>query len=133
MNGGVEVPTWSPGSVTSTKLEYGWKPRGDILATFSTDVRVAEPLRFAETQVRLERAWNPANPFIEVNAPAVNRDSTQPVSLTWMQNGRVVAAGPAVQLRLVNGENRFELVATDQNVTGSTPARIPVVIVTKTE
>jgi hypothetical protein len=81
----------------------------------------------------LERAWNPANPFIEVNAPAVNRDSTQPVSLTWMQNGRVVAAGPAVQLRLVNGENRFELVATDQNVTGSTPARIPVVIVTKTD
>lgn len=133
MKGGVEVPIWSPGSVTSTTLEYGWKPRGDILATFSTAVRVVEPLRFTETQIRLERAWNPANPFIEVNAPAVNRDAAQPVSLTWMQNGRVVAAGPAVQLRLVNGENRFELVATDQNVTGSTPARIPVVIVTKTE
>jgi hypothetical protein len=96
-------------------------------------VRVLEPIRFSETQVRIERAWNPANPFIEVNAPSVNRETSQPVSLTWLQNGRVVAAGPAVQLRLASGENRFELVATDQNVTGSTPARIPVVIVTKTE
>ncbi len=133
MRNGAEVPTWSPGATSMTQIGYGWKPRGEILATFTADVRVLEPLKFSESQLRLERAWNPANPFIEVNAPAVNRTSENPVSLSWTQNGRVVAAGPAVQLRLVNGENRFELVAEDQNVAGSSPARIPVIIVVKSE
>ncbi len=128
MKDGAEVPVWSPGEASVRTLDYGWKPRGEILATFSADVTVLEPLQFAATDIRLERAWNPANPFTEVQAPAVNRTDGQPIVLRWVQNGQTVATGPGVQLRLVNGENRFELIAEDQNVAGSNPARIPVVI-----
>lgn len=128
MKEGAEVPVWSPGSASVRSLDYGWKPRGEILASFSAEVVVLDPLRFAASEIRLERAWNPANPFTEVQAPDLNRTDGQPVVLRWVQNGQTVATGPGVQLRLVNGENRFELIAEDQNVAGSIPARIPVLI-----
>jgi hypothetical protein len=75
--------------------------------------------------------WNAANPFIEVQAPTLNRDVSEPHLLVWTQNGRIVGHGKSVKLRIQEGVNRFELQASDQQVFGSTPIRIPVEIIAR--
>lgn len=127
---GRETDRWTPAGTGRVGITYGWKPRDEVMFTRSAEVLVLEPLRFEVAELRLERRWNPSSPFADVAAPALNRSSEDPLVWTWRQGNTTVGVGPSAQLRLVRGENRFELLAEDQNVVGSKPVRIPIVIVT---
>lgn len=130
LSGSEEVAGWRAVDAGQGTIEYGWKPRGQVLARYSETVTVMEPLAFAVSELRLTQPWNPSNPFVQVSAPALNRSAADPVVWTWRQGTSTVSVGPSAQLRLVRGENRFELVAEDQGVTGSAAVRIPVMITT---
>lgn len=128
LSGAEQVTHWVPAGSGLRYFTYGWAPRGVVLKQFNSPVVVLDDLEFEQNAVTLATGWNAANPFAEVHAPALNRDTSEPHLLIWRQDGRIVGYGRTVKLRILEGENRFDLQASDQQVFGSTPISIPVVV-----
>ncbi len=128
LEGTREISSWTPDSIGTNLVSYGWKPAGTVLEEHQASVDVIEDLRFARSSVERTVEWNPANPGITLTAPEVNRGEEHRVLLTWKQDGQRIAAGRTVRLPLQTGENRFTLMARDNHIAGSQPVEIPVVI-----
>lgn len=129
LDGTTVIQEWVASIAGVQTIHYGWKPIDTVLKTYSRDVNVFEPLTFESQEIRVEVPWNPANPYVVITAPKVNRSGTVPVILDWKVNGNVAAVGSTAQLLIKEGENRFTLTATDQNIAGSETVTIPIVIV----
>ncbi len=131
LSGNMPVEEWAPLGTGVRYVNYGWKPRGTVLRQYNVPVLVYDELAFLEQEVRREVNWNPANPFVRVDAPEINRTDDDQYTLTWTyEDGTLLGHGKSIQLRVRNGENRFWLTARDQNIHGSQPVRIPVIITT---
>ncbi len=128
LEGTREIASWSPDSAGTNTITYGWKPAGMVLEQFEATVDVIEDLRFSRSSVERTVEWDPVNPGISLTAPELNRDGERRVLITWEQNGERIAAGRTVRLPIVQGENHFTLIASDNYVAGSQPVEIPVVI-----
>jgi len=131
LSGAEQVSHWTPTGSGLRYFTYAWAPAGSVLKQYNSPVVVLDDLAFDQQSISMNIGWNAANPFIEVQAPTLNRDVSEPHLLVWTQNGRIVGHGKSVKLRIQEGVNRFELQASDQQVFGSTPIRIPVEIIAR--
>ncbi len=121
-----QAGAWTAQNSGGDTLIIGWKPRNEVLKTYSFGVDVLPELVAARDEITATVEWNPANPFYFADAPALNRTRTQLVSYEWRQGNRVVARGPSVQLNLNRGLNEFQLIMRDQNVAGSESVSVPI-------
>lgn len=128
LDGSRELSSWTPDSLGTNTILYGWKPAGTVLDEFEASVEVLDDLRFSHSSIEQTVEWDPVNPGITLTAPELNRGEDHRVLLTWNQDGQRIAAGRTVRLPLHPGENRFTLMARDNRVAGSQPVEIPIVI-----
>jgi PKD repeat protein len=129
LDGATAIEEWAALKTGVQTIHYGWKPNNTVLKTFIRNVTVFEPLTFESQEIRVEVPWNPANPYVMITAPKVNRAGAVPVILDWKVDGNLAAVGSTAQLLIKEGENRFSITAIDQNIAGSQPITIPVIII----
>ncbi len=133
LENGSESKSWTADSSGLGIITLGWKPRTEILKQFEFTILVHEPLRADIQEIRLETTYNPVNNRVEVVAPRINRLGDTTVTYQWVDpdTNRLLDQGKIGFLETAKGENRFELIITDeQHIYGANELRIPVLIVT---
>ncbi len=122
--------TWTARQPGTQPLTLVYMFEGSELTSQTFSVEVAPALEFTETAVPQTIEWNPANPTLILNAPAVNRDATD-VIYTWRQRGQTIGTGKQIGVTLVKGENRFTVQVLDEKVARSAPITTDLVIITE--
>jgi len=107
---------WEASQSGQDSLELGWKPDQKILSSSRFPIMVVDSLAFTEQPEHPTLKWNPANPFITLQAPDVNRNSGEGVTYTWKNGDTVLGHGNTQQVELKKGTNIFTVEANDQDV-----------------
>lgn len=123
--------TWIPDSSGVGVIRLGWMPGDEVLETFEFTIPVLEPLAVKASEIRLQIPYNPLNNRVEVVAPDVYRNDEYSLTYRWIDpdTGRELDLGKIGFLETAEGENRFELmISDDERIKGSSDIQIPVII-----
>lgn len=132
LDNGTSSDTWKPNSTSENVLTLGWQPRDEVLEQFEITIPVYDPLSTDISEIRKQTVFNPVNRKVEIVAPTINRDEETTVMYRWIDpiTNTELDQGKIAFLETVKGENRFELIISDeQRIYGATELRIPVVII----
>lgn len=109
-------------------ITLGWAPKETILTKEQFDIEAWPSLEFKNVPAPATVEWNPSNPTMVLNAPDVNRPDTRNVRYEWKKGDVVVGYGKVVSVLLTKGQNTFSVTATDQDMVGTHPTAVEIVV-----
>ncbi|MBD3615986.1 MAG: PKD domain-containing protein [Gracilimonas sp.] len=121
---------WVAQTAGADSLNLYWFLDGKAIYSRKFPITVKEKLGFAQSTTIIEMDWNPVNPSTILDAPEVNRKTSE-VKYTWFQNEEIIGYGAQQELPLAQGENRFSIQVEDLRVAHSTPAEAEIIIITE--
>ncbi|MCK6600383.1 MAG: PKD domain-containing protein [Bacteroidetes bacterium] len=123
---------WIADTLGPRTIRVVWKPRNEILKQENFPVEVWEALAFKSAEnTRLEAEWNPANPYLILDAPEINRPEEKNVIYEWFNGGKSVGYGQSISVKIQQGENQFTLRVKDKDIYGGTPAETIYTVIAK--
>lgn len=121
---------WVANTAGTDSLNLYWFLDGEAIWYRKFPITVKEELRASEAQKTIQLDWNPINPKTILDAPEVNRNTSE-VKYTWFQNGEMIGFGAQQEVPLKEGENRFTVMIEDLRVAHSEPVEIELVVITE--
>lgn len=121
---------WVANSVGADSLNLYWFLNEEAIWYRKFPITVKEELRALQDQQTIQLDWNPINPQTILDAPQVNRNTSE-VKYTWFQNGEMIGFGAQQEVPLKKGENRFTVLIEDLRVAHSEPIETEIVIITE--
>ena len=118
---GKKITTWNAKDAGKQKVEFGWIPNDSVLKIYSIDIEVLPKLTAENPSSEIEIKWNPANPFVRVEAPKMNRAEGTPLVYEWFLNGKLSASGNMVMIPVKRGRQDLELRVSEFGIAQSKP------------
>lgn len=96
-----------------------WAPRDSILNRELFTISVLPALQTEDAVKPVIIKWNPANPFAQVTAPEMNRDSDSILIYEWFSAGKSIGFGKSLSVQVRKGTQEVSLQVNEQGVKGN--------------
>lgn len=121
---------WVANTAGPDSLDLYWFLDGELIWYRSFPINVKEELQAQQAQQTIRLDWNPVNPRIILDAPEINRNTSE-VKYTWFQDGEVIGFGAQQEVPLKEGENRFTVMIEDLRVAYSEPIETELIVISE--
>ena len=118
---GKKISVWTAKDSGKQTVEFAWMPKDSVLKIYSYEIEVLPKLNAENPSSDIEIKWNPANPYVQVEAPKMNRPEGTPLVYEWFLNGKLSASGNVVMIPVNRGRQDLELRVSEFGIAQSKP------------